>query len=324
MKVFITGASGFLGQVVLKRLISEKHDVVALSRSVSSDAIIIAAGAKPIRGSLDNLASLQTDLESTDAVIHCAAPVEFWGTWEKYEKGIISATKQLADLSAKCGVKRFVHISSESVLQDKDSLLDIDENYNYPKEPNSYYGKAKKITEEFLINSNYKMEIVIIRPSFIWGSGSNAFKEIASKVQSGHFVWIDQGEANFEAVHVENIAEAIILSLTKGKNKEIYFVTDDESATVKEFFSKVFESLKLPHPSKSIPTFIARPLAFVVENVWKWMHIPSTPPLTRFELSFVNMSRSYNITKAKEELGYKPVITREKAFSTLTLNSSQS
>lgn len=144
MKIFITGASGFLGQVVLRRLIGEEHDVLALSRSKSSDDLISTAGAKPVRGSLAQIESVQPYLRDIDVVIHCAAPVEFWGPWEKYEKGIITATKQLADLSANSGVKRFVHISSESVLQDKDSLLDIDENLAYPKKPNSYYGRAKK------------------------------------------------------------------------------------------------------------------------------------------------------------------------------------
>lgn len=179
--------------------------------------------------------------------------------------------------------------------------------------------EQKKIAEEFLLASNYSMEIIVIRPTFIWGSGSNAFTTIASKVKSGQFVWIDDGKASFEAVHVENVAEAILLSLTKGKDREIYFVTDDENSTVKEFFSKAFKSLHLPIPSKSLPSLIASPVACAVENVWRWTHIPSQPPLTRFDLSFVNMNRRYNIAKAKKDLGYRPVVSREKGFSSLTL-----
>lgn len=267
LKIFITGASGFLGQVVLRRLIEEKHDVLALSRGQSSDELFAKACAKPIRGSLDQIESLQQYLSDIDVVIHCAAPVEFWGPWQKYEKGIVTATKQLADLAAQSGVKRFVHISSESVLQDRGSLLDVDENFAYPQKPNSYYGRAKKNAEEFLLSSNFSMEIIVIRPTFIWGSGSSAIATIASKVKSGQFIWVDDGKASFEAVHVENVAEAIILSLTKGKNREIYFVTDNEESTVKEFFSKAFASLKLPMPTKSLPSLIASPVACVVENV---------------------------------------------------------
>lgn len=267
MRVFLTGASGFLGRVVLDRLLREKHEVVALSRSTTSDNFISKIGAIPVRGDLSDVEPMQKHLKGIDVVIHCAATVEFWGKWEKFEKGIVTATIKLAELANRNGVKRFIHISSESVLQDKAPLIDIDEKYPYPSSPNSYYGKAKKQTEEFLLKTNFPMAIIILRPTFIWGNDSNAFATIALKVKSGQFAWIDDGKADFEAIHVENVAEAILLALTNGKNRAVYLVTDDERSTVKEFFSKVFEAYSLPMPTKSLPSIIAKPAACIVETV---------------------------------------------------------
>lgn len=81
-------------------------------------------------------------LRQFDVVVHCAAPVEFWGPWEKYEKGIIASSLELAKACNEQKVKRFIYISSESVLQDKEDLLDIDEDHPYSQEPNSFYGKS--------------------------------------------------------------------------------------------------------------------------------------------------------------------------------------
>lgn len=317
MNIFITGASGFLGQRVIKKLSSEGHMIKALSRTNDSDKLILDLGGHPIRGDLSNIQVWATALNELDVVVHCAAPVVFWGPWEKFENEIIKSTISLVEASAKQNVKRFIHISSESVLQGDESLLDIDETHPYPQTPNSFYGKAKKAAEVLLLNSKLPIEIIILRPTFIWGSGSSALKLLKSKVVAGQFLWIDDGCASFEAVHVENVAEAIRLSLIKGNDRNVYIITDDENSTVKEFFSDIFRAQSLPIPKKSIPGFLAKPLAAIVEGTWKILNIKSPPPLSRFELAFVQMPRKYNISKAKTEIDFKPIIHRRNGFREL-------
>lgn len=318
MRILVTGGSGFLGQHVIKKLISNNHEVLALARSEESSKIVSKLGAAPILGDINRVEGFSAALNDIDAVVHCAAPVEFWGPWEKYQHGIIDATLSLAKECSKRNVKRFIHISSESVLQDKEDLVDIDETYPYPLEPNSFYGKSKKITEKQLLKMASNMEIIIIRPSFIWGPECPAFSTLAEKVKSRQFLWIDQGTISFEAVHVENVAEAICLSLTKGKSQQIYYVTDDEESTVREFFESLFKSLNLPIPTASMPGFVARPLAAFIEKFWKQFRISKTPPLTRFDLAFIAMPRRYRIDRIKNELGYKPVISRTEGFQQLS------
>ncbi|MGZ3771879.1 MAG: NAD-dependent epimerase/dehydratase family protein [Bdellovibrio sp.] len=167
MKIFITGGSGFLGKQVIKRLITEGHSVTALARSESSRKIVEQLGATAQSGDIHEIKSFFDVLKTFDIVIHAAAPVEFWGPWQKYQAGIIDSTLELANACAQQGVKRFIHISSESVLQDKEPLLNINEDYAYPDQPNSFYGKAKKIVEQKLLQLNCQMEIIILRPTFI-------------------------------------------------------------------------------------------------------------------------------------------------------------
>lgn len=187
MKIFVTGGSGFLGQHVIRKLRKEGHTIGALARSTTSSKIVESLGATPIIGDLNQVSSFASALGGYEAVIHCAAPVEFWGPWEMYQEGIIDATLSLTRECNRQGLQKFIHLSSEAVLQDTKPLLDIGEDFPYPQVPNSDYGQAKKIVEERLMELPGPMKIVILRPSFIWGPGCPAFTEISEKVRTKQF-----------------------------------------------------------------------------------------------------------------------------------------
>ncbi len=311
MKIFITGGSGFLGQRVITRLQKEYSDISGLSRSENSRKKLETLKVKPVSGSLENIDQWKHELSGVDIVIHCAAPVVFWGKWALFQQGIVDATKNLFRAAEVSGVKRFIYISSESVLQDKKDLIDIDETEPYPASPNSRYGKAKMLAEKFILGQKSKMESIIIRPPFIWGKGADSINTLIDKVTSGEFIWIDHGRSLFEMVYVDNAADAIVLACEKGTDKNVYFVTDDNTQTVKEFLSKLFIAQGVNPPEKSIPKLFAAIAATSLETIWRIFNIQKQPPITRFDLAFVAMSRKYNIEKIKRDLGYRPVVSEQ-------------
>lgn len=316
MKVFLTGGSGFLGLEIIAALRKEKVEMVALARSEATAKMMSGLGVQAtVSGSLDDMARWQSALKGCDVVIHCAAPVEFWGPWAKYQKEIVDATTQLLHAADREGVKRFIYISSESVLQDTEPLLDVKESHPYPDEPNSFYGKSKKLAEQAILSSKVKIERLILRPTFIWGAKCNALEGIAETAKSGGFMWLDGGKAEFEAVHVKNVAEATRLAITKGKDRGIYFVTDGERATVREFFTQYFQSISLKVPTRSIPGGLVRGAARVMEILWPRS---KKPPVTRFEVAFMAMPRRYDLSSITTDLGYRPIISRAEGFKTLT------
>jgi len=315
MKVFVTGGTGFVGAQVISRLIDGGCQVTALARSEAAAHKLQAIGASPVLGSLQNIQDWKASLEGCDVVVHCAAPVAFWGSWHKFENEISIATKNLLVAATQMGVGRFVHISSEAVLQDKSPLIGVDESYPFPSEPNSYYGAAKKLAETELLNTDTSADVIIIRPTFVWGNGSTALNEIAARAKAGSFMWVGQGQSAFEAVHIKNLAEAVFLATKKGKGKAVYFVTDDEPATVREFFTEYFKAIGVNIPRKSLPNLLVEKLATLVEAAWRILGIKQKPPLSRFEWAFVGMPRRYNITKIKKDLDYRPIISRRQGFS---------
>lgn len=318
MKIFITGGTGFLGQHVIERLQKENFQLVGLARSENSVNTLKKLGVEPILGSLENVVEWKNALKNIDVLIHCAAPVEFWGSWQKFENGIVKATKNIYNAAKENNIKRFIFISSESVLQDKKSLVDIDETEAYPTEPNSYYGKSKMLAEQFILAQNDDMTSIILRPTFIWGKGMTALDTIIDKIKSNDFMWIDHGKSLLEMVHVNNVAESIYLACIKGKNKTIYFVTDDNPQTVKEFLSKLIATKEIILPKKNIPKGLANFLAAIIESVWKLFNLKKDPPITKFDVAFVAMDRKYNISKIKNELDYKPIIIESEGLKMMT------
>jgi nucleoside-diphosphate-sugar epimerase len=315
MKIFITGGSGFLGQRLITGLQQDGHTVTALSRSPQSDAKLNALGADTLRGALTDIDLWQRALKGQDIVVHAASPIEVWGDWKDFERDIVRASLDLYQAAARHQVKRFIQISSESVMQGDGPLLDVTEGHPYPVEPNSFYGKAKQQVELGLLAHNAGTECIILRPTFIWGQGGEQLDKVVDKVRSGQFMWIDHGEVPMEMVHVDNVVEAIRLALTHGHSGQVYWVTDDRPLSAREFLGALLRARGVEAPDKSMPGRLARPVAAGVEAVWRLLRLQSVPPLSRFQLDFIALPRRYDLGKSKRELGYKPVRTFEQGLA---------
>lgn len=315
MNVFVTGGSGFLGQRLIARLKQEGHAVAALSRSPKSDAVIEALGATPVRGALTDIDDWQDALHGREVVIHAASPIEVWGDWKDFERDIVRASLDLHRAAARHQVRRFIYISSESVLQGNGPLLDVSESHPYPAQPNSFYGKAKMQVEQGLLADIGSTECVILRPTFIWGEGGEQLDKVVQKVRSGQFMWIDHGDASMEMVHVDNVVEAVCLALSHGSSGQVYWVTDGRPMPVREFVGALLKSRGVEVPDKSMPGGLARPVAAGVEALWRLLGLKSVPPLSRFQLDFIALPRRYDLTKSRRELLYKSVRTFEQGVA---------
>jgi 2-alkyl-3-oxoalkanoate reductase len=319
MKVFVTGGTGFVGRHLLTALHRAGHQVTALSRSAASDPLLMAVGAQPLRGTLTDLPQWQSALAGHQALIHAASPVEFWGPWTKFYQEITQATVALYGAAVQAQIPRFIYLSSESVLQDRQALLDVDETYPYPAQPNSYYGQAKRLAEVGLLESAQNTtSCIILRPPFVWGPQVKALQDIVAKVQQGQFIWVDQGRAVMEMVHVENLVAALLLALRRGEHRNVYFVTDDQPLTVREFLTPLLQTQQINPPKISLPSALLQPLATLLEGVWRYGNFATPPPLSRFELAFVSMPRRYSIQKIKQALGYRPVMDFSQGLKNLS------
>ncbi|MEE9373304.1 MAG: NAD-dependent epimerase/dehydratase family protein [Saprospiraceae bacterium] len=309
MKIFITGASGFIGGAVTKALVS-KHKVSAMARSEKSANIVAAIGARAVMCSLNNVEA--SHLQGVDVVIHSAAYVESWGTKQQFWEMNVNATKQLLAVARKAGVKRFVHISTEACLFHGQAMVNIDETYPYAEHTPYLYSMTKREAEKLVVNANDTgvFDTVTVRPRMVWGPDDKTIlPEVLKLVDSGAFSWINHGKAMTSITYIGNLVEGILLAMEKGRAGEIYFITDSEQPSVKEFLTGLLLTQNITPSSKSVPSYILRPLAYIVESVWRLFNIKKDPFITRFAADIMSVECTINIDKARKELGYQPQIS---------------
>jgi nucleoside-diphosphate-sugar epimerase len=308
MRIFITGASGFVGGAAARHLRAHGHDVAAMSRSEKSDAKIRDVGATPVRCDLDTIKA--EHLAGIDAVIHSAAFVEQWGPKDAWFKANVLGTQAMLDAAKTAGVKRFIHIGTEAALCHGQHLRGADE--TYPLAPNSPYPycATKAQAEARVVAANAPgFETIVLRPRFIWGPGDTTLLPVIEQMaKSGQWMWIDNGQARTSTTHIANLVEAIELALTKGKPGNAYFILDDGDRTMKEMISGMAASRGVKLADKSVPAFVADTLGAASEIVWRAFALKGQPPLTRHAAMVMSRDCVLNGAKARADMGYAPVI----------------
>lgn len=317
MRVFITGASGFIGGHVAEAL-AKGHEVLALSRSAHGAQTARERGATPVMGSLGAV-TLQ-DLEGVDAVVHCAAFVQEWGTREEFWAANVDGTRQLLDVARRAGVKRFVHVGSEAALFAGDDLIDVDETHPYPERQRFLYSETKAEAERLVLAaSGPDFTTISLRPRFVWGPrDQTVLPTILRMVQDGRFMWIDGGRSRTSTTHVANLVHGVELALERGNGGQAYFIADDGERTIREILSRLAATRGVTLPTRSIPGKVARALAAVAEGAWRLLRLGGQPPLTRFTAAMLSSNVTVRTDKARAELGWEPVITVDQGIAELS------
>ncbi|MGW4843105.1 NAD-dependent epimerase/dehydratase family protein [Nocardia brasiliensis] len=313
MKVFVTGATGFLGRRIVDLLTGAGHEVVALVRGVGRTV----EGATMVAGDLTDVRRWQAQLAGVDVVVHAGGPVAEWAPWSAYDAGIVTPTRELLVAAETHRVRRFILISSESVMQDGKPLLDVTEADPEPRHRSSRYGRAKLQAERAVRAHQGRMETIVLRPTFIWGPGSPKVIELAARARAGKLPLIDHGTAVVEHVHVDNVAAAVVAALTEGLSGATYFITNGEPMPSREFLAGLLGAMNAPMPRHSLPSRALYPIARLCESLWSVLPLPGRPPITAFEIEFLALPRRFTIDKARDELGYQPIVTFADGLATL-------
>lgn len=312
MKIFVTGASGFVGGAFV-RAMKDRHEIVAMSRSEKSDAAIRALGANPVRCELGKVAP--EHLRGVDAIVHCAAYVEEWGPWSAYWQANVIGTQQLLATAKKAGVKRFVHVGTEAALFHGQDMIDVDEAAPLSLNSPFPYSRSKAHAEKAVRAANdpgHGFETIVIRPRFVWGPGDVTLAPVIREMAAqGKFAWIDGGRAKTSTTYIGNLVHALECGLTKGRAGEAYFVLDGQPVEFRDFVTRMMKAAGVTLPGKSVPGFVVRGLAAVSEPLWRLFRVKSKPPMTRFTAAIMSRHCVLKDDKARRELSYQPPFTVE-------------
>jgi nucleoside-diphosphate-sugar epimerase len=314
---FVTGGSGFIGGRLITRLVADGWTVRALARSDGSAAAVEVLGAEAVRGDLDDRDSMTAGAESCEVTFHLAAHLGDWGPWEEFERGNVGGTRNALAASEAAGVRRFVHCGTEAALMAGQPLVNVDESAPLRPDSKAPYPATKARAEQLVRNANREgFETVVIRPRFVWGEGDTTLVPVMEEmIEQGRFAWIGGGGNLTSITHVENVVEGLVLGAERGLPGEAYFVTDGEPVVLREFVTEMLATKGVVPPDRAIPGFLAAPIATISEAAWKLLPLPGAPPISHFTAWVMTQECSIDISKARRELGYEPVVSREQGLA---------
>jgi nucleoside-diphosphate-sugar epimerase len=306
MKIFLTGASGFVGKNLMDFLIQQGHDVIGHVRS-NSEAIP-DFGRKFSHVNLLNHQEILYELSGVDTVIHCAALVNTWSSSETFYQNNVSVTQTLLESAKLAGVQRLIFLSCASVvMQQGQDLMNIPESLPLTNRPELPYIKSKALAEALVLEAateNFKT--IALRPAFIWGKGDIIDRQIGQAALNGKFGWFNQGHYLYSTCYIDNLYEAISKALTTDLFGESFFITDGEPISFRSFMSQRLQISGFPIPTLSIPRYIAWALGRFTENGWKYLPFQGLPPITREIVRLTGFSFTLCIEKSKQQLDYQP------------------
>ena len=319
---FVTGGSGFIGGRLIRRLVRDGWSVRALARSDRSARAVEEAGAVAARGDLDDVESMRSGAEGCDVFFHAAAFVEQWGSMEEFERGNVGGTRNALEAARGAGVRRFVHVGTEAAILAGEPLVDVDETAPLRPDSKAPYCSTKARAEE-LVRGASGIETVVIRPRFVWGPGDTTIRPgLVEAVRSKKFSWIGGGMHRTSTTHVDNTVDALVLGAERGRPGEAYFVTDGEPVVFREFVTELLATAGVEPPERNAPRAVVGALAAASEGAWRLLPLPGKPPVTRMEFWVSALDTTIDISKARRELGYEPVITREQGLADLRAESA--
>lgn len=316
---FVTGGSGFIGGALIRRLVAGGSTVNALARSDASAQAVEALGATAVRGDLDDPAAMTDGARRCEVAFHLAAFVAQWGTREQFERGNVTGTRNALEACRAAGVGRFVHCGTEAAILAGEPVVDADETAPLRPDSPALYSSTKAEAERIVREAATDgFETVVLRPRFVWGAGDTTLlPEIIEATNAGRFAWIGGGRHLTSITHVENVVEGLLLAAERGRAGEAYFVTDGEPVVFRDFISELLRARGVDPPERSIPAPVAGAVARTAELAWRVLPLPGEPPLTRFAYWAASQQCTLDDSKARAELGYEPVISRERGVQEL-------
>ena len=315
MHALVTGGGGFLGRAITEQLLARGDRVTILSRGRYPE--VEALGAAGVQCDLSSPGpELAEVLAQVDVVFHVASKTGVWGSRESFFQANVTGTQNLVVAAKKAGVKRFVYTSSPSATFDGgDAEGKTEGEAPYPDHFEAPYPESKAVAEKFVLEQNTgEFYTTALRPHLIWGPRDpHILPRLISRRKQGRLMRIGDGSNKVGITFIDNAAVADLqaadtLASGAANAGKAYFITDLEPVLLWPWIDGFLKMVDVPPISRSVSPGVALFMGGLLEWIWRIFGRAGEPPMTRFVAAEMATSHWYDLTGARTDFGYTPLV----------------
>ena len=290
-RIFITGATGFIGKFLIQELCAQGYiNITALVRRTSKTAFLKSKGIKTACGDITDKVSLDSIPGIYDVVFHCAGLVKDANETLLQRVNIVG-TENICKWAFERGIKKFVYTSSVAV---NSGNTEIPLREDLPYKATNRYGISKLEGEKIAIGfRNSGLPMVIVRPCMVYGEGEPHMMALLARLIKLRLFFIpDYGKAKWHLVSVRNVAACLVHCMEDDRALgETFNIADKEVFTTREVIGILSRNLAAPGPFL-LPHFLTRLLRLA--------------PFIGKRIKFLCKDRVYSIERLESILGFTP------------------
>lgn len=305
--IIVTGATGHIGNVVVKQLVAQGKEVGIITHSRSPEDILAGFPVKVFQGSTTDPGFLTSVFKGAEAVIHLAAKISIQsGEYAQLYETNVVGTRNVMQSALLVKVPKVVYVSSVHALLEQPNGQVITE--IVPTDANMVlgdYAKSKVLAYHEVMQAYHDgLDVSIVFPAGVIGPFDykpSQIGQVEKNFIAGKKNYYIDGKYNY--VDVRDVAKGIITALVKGQPGEGYALTGYE-ITVADMYKLISESIGGKLSLAKIPSFVAYPLSFVAEFFAKIFKKPAL--FTPYSFKVLQSNCNFSNEKAKSELGFNP------------------
>ena len=319
MHVLVTGGGGFLGSAITKALIQKGNNVTVIGRR---KYLHLPPSVKALQGDIRDYEFIKSCSKDVDVVIHTAAFPGIWGPAHEFFSINVQGTKNIIKACRYNSIPKLVFTSSPSVVFAHSSLEGVDETAPYPEKYLCEYSNTKAIAEKMVLQENdSSLCTTAIRPHLIRGPGDpHLIPRILQKANVNRLMIVGEGMNQVDMTYIDNAVSAHLKAALAPNSKvagKAYFVSDDNPVFLWEWINNLLNRLGISVVTRKISYSNAMRLGTFLELVYGFLRLKSEPPMTRFLASQLATSHYFDISKAKKDFNYQPLVSQEEGINHL-------
>jgi nucleoside-diphosphate-sugar epimerase len=311
--ILVTGATGFTGGKLARRLASQGESVRALVRDSAKAQSLAADGIDVRVGELTSLKDVVAAARGCDQIYHIAAVFRTAGHPDSYYREVnVGGTQNALEAARRCDCERIVHCSTGGV---HGHIANPPASETYPFGPGDIYQRTKLEGELAAAAAARRgQRVVIVRPGPIYGEGDLRFLKLYRAVARGVFVMIGSGTPKLHMVHIDDLVDGFLLCGTsEAALGEVFILAGPQAPTLNEIVRHIAHALGVAEPRRRIPVWPVMTAAVLCQAICVPLRID--PPLYPRRVAFFTHHREFDSSKAMRLLGYAPRVTPEEGIT---------